>query len=313
MDDMRIRGIRPEDRYAVAELIYTSLNFWYATHGKGPILSGGPATTEVFYDVYEALDPGCAFVAENVRTGAMMGSCFYHPRERHVSLGIMNVHPNYFGHGVARDLLSAIIDYTDSHGYKALRLTQSALNLDSFSLYNRAGFVPRCAFQDMFIRVPSAGFLNNDAGGGGIDKVRDATPADVPGMAELELAVSGITREKDYRYCIENAAGYWHVGVYEGHAGQIDGFIISCRHPAMNMLGPCVARTDQQAIALIGRELSHHRGLSPVFLVPVEREKIVHQMYDWGARNCELHFCQVRGEFRPFQGISMPSFLPETA
>jgi hypothetical protein len=36
-------------------------------------------------------------------------------------------------------------------------------------------------------------------------------------------------------------------------------------------------------------------------------------MYDWGARNCELHFCQVRGEFKPFQGISMPTFLPETA
>jgi hypothetical protein len=35
-------------------------------------------------------------------------------------------------------------------------------------------------------------------------------------------------------------------------------------------------------------------------------------MYDWGARNCELHFCQVRGEFQAFRGISMPSFLPET-
>jgi hypothetical protein len=35
-------------------------------------------------------------------------------------------------------------------------------------------------------------------------------------------------------------------------------------------------------------------------------------MYDWGARNCELHLCQVRGEFQPFRGISMPSFLPET-
>jgi hypothetical protein len=35
-------------------------------------------------------------------------------------------------------------------------------------------------------------------------------------------------------------------------------------------------------------------------------------MYDWGARNCELHIYQVRGQFKPFQGISMPTFLPET-
>jgi hypothetical protein len=31
-----------------------------------------------------------------------MGSCYYRARETHVSLGIMNVHPNHFGKGVAR-------------------------------------------------------------------------------------------------------------------------------------------------------------------------------------------------------------------
>jgi hypothetical protein len=46
--------------------------------------------------------------------------------------------------------------------------------------------------------------------------------------------------------------------------------------------------------------------------MPVVREKLVQQAYDWGARDCEVHFCQVRGAFRPFRGIRMPSFLPET-
>jgi hypothetical protein len=35
-------------------------------------------------------------------------------------------------------------------------------------------------------------------------------------------------------------------------------------------------------------------------------------MYDWGARNCELHFGQVRGAFQAFRGVNLPAFLPET-
>jgi GNAT superfamily N-acetyltransferase len=309
MKSMQLRAMTSNDRFEVAELIYGSINVWYQTHGRPPIFLGGPHVTEVFYDVYHALEPGCTVVAENPRTGRLMGSCFYHPRKHHVSLGIMNVHPNYFGQGVSSALLRHIIDYTERNGYPALRLTSSALNLDSFSLYNRHGFVPRCAFQDMFLQVPSEGMRHSVPGA---DRVRDATPADVPLMAALEMEVSGISREEDYRYCIANSAGFWHVAVYENARGGIDGWMISSAHPAMNMLGPCVARSEAEAAALILRELDRHRGRAPVFLIPVERERLVRQMYEWGARNCELHFCQVRGAFQPFQGISMPSFLPET-
>src|SRR2546425_221976 len=154
---MRVRPMTAEDRSEVAELIYVSVNYWYQTRGRPPLFSGGPQVTEVFYDVYDALEPGCAIVAEKIRTGRLMGSCFYHPRKHHVSLGIMNVHPNYFGAGAGRALLQYIIDFTERGGFPSLRLTQSAFNLDSFSLYNRAGFVPRCGYQDMFIQVPAGG------------------------------------------------------------------------------------------------------------------------------------------------------------
>lgn len=135
------------------------------------------------------MEPGCNVVAENTRTGRLMGSCFYHPRPHHVALGIMNVHPNHFEQGVGRALLQHICDYTDHNGYKSLRLTQSALNLDSFSLYNRAGFVPRCAYQDMDLKVPAEGLQQSTPG---IEHVRDATLEDVPGMAALEMDVSGV-------------------------------------------------------------------------------------------------------------------------
>ena len=102
------------------------------------------------------------------------------------------------------------------------------------------------------------------------------------------------------------------MAVYESAQGQIEGCMISSGHKGMNILGPCVTRSEEQAAALIIRELDHYRGRSPIFLVPVERGKLVRCLYDLGARNCELHFCQVRGKFQPFRGINMPSFLPET-
>src|SRR5262249_42225761 len=178
---------------------------------------------------------------------------------------------NYFGQGVGRALLGYIIDFTDRNGYQALRLTQSALNLDSFSLYNRAGFVPRHAYQDMVLSVPAAGLPHSVAGA---DRVRPATLADVPALAALEMEVSGISREEDYRYCIANDLGFWHAAVYENPRGDIDGFMISSAHPALTMLGPCVARTEVEAVALILRELDQHRGRSPVFLVPVDRPRL---------------------------------------
>ena len=309
MSEMELRPMTSDDRYEVAELICASTNVWYQTRGRPAIFPGGPRVTEIFYDVYNDLTPGCSVVAVAPDTGRLMGSCFYHPRQHHVSLGIMNVHPNYFGQGVASRLLRYILDYTDDNGYDALRLTQSAVNLDSFSLYNKAGFVPRYSYQDMFVEVPGGGVA---APGPGEDRVRDATIDDVGAMALVEMEVSGITRELDYRYCIENARGFWHVSVIENPAGEIDGFMISSGHPAMNLLGPCVARSEDDAIALIRRELNQHKGRTPVFLVPMEKEKLVRSLYELGARNCEMHFCQVRGKFQPFRGVNMPTFLPET-
>ena len=234
---MSLRAMMPADRWEVAELICLSTNVWYQTHGRPPIFSGGPETTAVFFDVYEALDPGCGLVAVSARTGRLAGSCFYHPRPTHVSLGIMNVHPNHFGEGVARRLLQSIIDEAERRQVP-LRLVSSAMNLDSFSLYTRAGFVPQTAYQDMCMAVPLGGLSIHTAG----DRhVRAATLDDVPAMVALEMEVAGLNREKDYRHFIENREGFWHVSVYPNDRGGLDGFLASSGHPGCNMIGPGTA------------------------------------------------------------------------
>src|SRR5688572_13071825 len=200
---MKLCTLTPADYDAVAALICESTNRWYAARNMGPIFAGGAAACRVFTDVYEALDPGCCVVAEDGSSGRIIGSCFYHPRETHVSLGIMNVHPDSFGRGVAREMLRFVCDFADRAG-KPVRLVSSAMNLDSFSLYTRAGFVPRAAFQDVYVEVPPGGLALSAPAA---DRVRAARLEDVDAMVKLEMEIAHISRAKDYRHLIENASG----------------------------------------------------------------------------------------------------------
>ncbi|MCB1233931.1 MAG: GNAT family N-acetyltransferase [Verrucomicrobiae bacterium] len=303
--------MKKADRPEVANLIYLSTNTWYRARLGHAIFSGGPEVCELFCEVYEGLDPGFCLLAEHSKTGIIAGSCFYHPRETHVSLGIMNVHPNYFGNGVARLLLRRIAEYAREEGLP-LRLVSSALNLDSFSLYTREGFVPTALYQDMFLEVPESGL---DPAAHGIDasRVREATLDDITDIGAVEFEVCGISRERDYRHFIENEAGIWTVLVSPSRTGaDLDGYLVSVRHPGCNMIGPGAARDADTAAALIVSQLNRNAGRRPVFLVPADNRELVAKMYALGARNCELHFSQVLGESQPVRGVVMPTFMPET-
>ena len=285
----------------VAELIFRSTNVWYETNLNRGCFPGGDASVcEVFPEVYEALDPGCCLVV--AIDGVIAASCFYHPRERHVSLGIMNVSPDFGGRGLAGKLLDEIVIRA---GGKPVRLVSSAMNLDSYSLYTRAGFRPVALYQDMYF--PAGKTLVIDGKG-----VRKAELADVGRMVALEEELVGILREGDFRYFLENRAGCWSGWVME-REGELTGFLFAVNHPGSRMLGPGVMRDTDAALALISAGLkAFGEGGSPVFLVPAAEGELVAALYEAGARNCELHVAQVLGESRDVEGIVMPTFMPET-
>lgn len=308
--DFLVRPMESNEWNQVAAVIHDSTNAWYTGRGLPSIFNHGPESTLLFCQVYEALDPGCCLVAEDCHTGRIAGSCFYHPRSTHVSLGIMNVHPDCFGRGVARLLLKHITDMADERGLPT-RLVSSAINLDSFSLYSHGGFVPREIYQDVLFTVPEEGLSCEPPTLA--DKVRPITADDIPGMVTLEQQVAGIEREKDYRYFCDNALGIWHGSVIEDADGNISGFLHSVRHQASNMVGPGVMRTSDEALALIHTELAQHNGGAAVVLTPSAAPEVVQTLYAWGGRNCELHVSQVRGASQPLtDGIVIPTFMPET-
>ncbi|MGM0432104.1 MAG: GNAT family N-acetyltransferase [Spirochaetota bacterium] len=305
-----LRPLRAEDRDEHGEMLFAAFNSWWWKHGLGrDFFACTPQDTRIYFDIYGDMSPGCSIAAFHKETGKLMGACFYHPRETHVSLGIMAVHPNYSGYGVAKAMVNYILDYTREHGYKACRLVNCVMNLDSFSLYNKAGFIPRDVYQDMLVTVPAEGITGSVTG---LEQVRPAKIDDVEAMKNLELAVSSVCREKDYRYCIENPKGSFETLIYEEKDGSIGGFLISVKSPAINIMGPCVARDEQRAIALLRASTERFKGEVALTPVPMEKRMIVDQLYAWKAINVETHVKQVWGEFEPYRGVAIPSYLPET-
>lgn len=298
------------DWSAVAELVFESTNGWYGRAGRPPVFACSPAELELYCRVYEDLDPGCCLLAEDPATGAILGSCFYHPRRTHVALGIMNVHPAAFGRGVARRLLSRIQEIAEARDLP-VRLVSSASNLDSYSLYNRAGFQPYALFQDMAIEVPADGLP--DLAPSGV-RARPATLDDVEAIAMLEREVSGIERAEDFRYFLAGDPPIWHVSVVDDpEGGGLRAALASVASAPTRMLGPGFARDEDAALAVLAAELEQHHGGTPVVLVPADRPRLVRALYDLGARNTELHLAQVWGAVpRPPRGPVFPTFLPET-
>lgn len=303
-----IRPMRRDEWEDVAELIHESTNAWYVANGKKPIFNGPPSDAMLFCEVYEALDPGHCLVAESSSDHRIAASCFYHPRPTHLSLGIMNVHPDFFGQGLAGALLSRIIEFAKARELP-VRLVSSAQNLDSFSLYTRKGFVPFLSFQDLYIEIPENGpdFASSDQ-----PFIEEASMKDLAEMVELERELSGIERSKDYAYFIANELGIWRTLTYRDEDSRLLGFLSSVNHPGSRMIGPGVARTEEIAVALLAKQLDGFRGRCPVFLLPVTASHAVRTAYSWGAKNCEIHFAQCLGRYQPPKGVVFPTFMPET-
>ena len=305
-----LRTMLRDDWDETAQLIHASLNVWYKKNRGFELVPGPWETMLVFPRVYEALDPGCCILAVDDKSGRIAGSCFYHPRPTHVALGIMNVHPEFFGRRIGPLILRHVIDFARLQK-RPLRLVSSLMNLDSFSLYNKVGFKPVQVFQDMIMEVPQEGIPYEVPNGW---TLRDMLADDVPAVVALERKLCGVYREQDFRFFMENRDNIWGASVLFGPDGNLEGWLVSVCDPGSNMLGPGLVRSESGGRLLILRELNRHRGRKPVWLVPSDRSELLAAMYALGAKNCEIHVSQILdGDPAPPSGIVFPTFMPETS
>ena len=294
-DPPLLRRMQPTDRDAIALLIHHSTNDYYRSIGRDAIFVGPPEDAAVFVDVYDAIGPDYGLVFE--QDGELLGSCFVHPRETHVSLGIMNVAAAAQGKGVARQLLARIVK---DAGSRPVRLVSSCFNLDSYSLYSRAGFQPRGVVQDVLFAIPPIGPPPHASS----LAVRDATPEDLPMIAEHVLVQTGLDRTADYAMMLD-AGPEWTVLLTDG------GVLASCNTPAVKMIGPGAATDEAVMTTLLHAQLERLAGKTVVALVPSDARSLLAAAYDWGGRNVELHVVQSNAALPPARGVELGTFLPE--
>jgi len=301
--------LHPRDDDAVAGLLQRSLYAWYESRlGQGARFGTDPTPYRIFPQVYRRLDPG-AEIAAREASGRLVGICFVHPRPTHHAIGIVATDPDAAGRGVARAMMEEALRRADAAG-RPVRLVSSLLNLESFSLYSRLGFTPRTIYQDLEVRVPPTGLPGPPPAGAAA--VRAAGPDDAARHADLEYALSGISRLPDHRFFLEPDSGY-RVWTADDPQGRPAGFLAASHRPEFPMLGPGVATDEATATALVWRALEPLAGRALVVLVPAGARGLLSAAYGWGGRNVELHVAQARGQTPVGTGIALPTFLPESA
>ncbi len=303
---MKISRLQPHQWDEAAVLIHAALSDYYVRNLNDPKFGTDPAPFRVFPEIYESLDPGCCLTAEEADSGRLLGVLFFHPRPTHTGIGIVATLPQSGGAGVAKALVAEALRTART----PCRLVSSALNLASFSLYTKAGFVPHMTFQDLVLAVPADGLPRPEQPYSGT--IRPAQLADVPELSALEFRLNGLQREHDYAHFLANPNQGWQLMLAE-QAGRITGFLGAIIHPSLAMLGPGCAEDSEAMAGLIHAQLdTHFRGLTALWLVPVDQPMLVRQAYGWKARNTELHLASTTKLGQAFQGVTLPSFLPES-
>ena len=310
-DGMDVRPLRSSEHDAAARLIHRSFVHWYETRlRQGARFGSTPDRFRIFPLVYATLDPGEAVAAVERDSGELLGLVFAHPRPSHVALGIVAVAPEARSRGVARALLDPIIAQARRNG-RPVRLVSSLANVDSFSLYSRLGFVPHTLYQEMRLTVPAGGMAQL-APRPRADVRRVTDPRDAPHLAQLEAELQGLHREQDYRFILRNQVGKWCVWALGKTGERLEGFLVASLHPDYLMIGPGVARDEEAAGDLLWYGLDALAGQSSSFLVPAHASTLVRRCYGWGARNLELYAAQATAGGTRGQGVTFPTFLPET-
>ena len=308
---LRIQSLDASEDETVASLLHRSLANWYERNLRQGSRFGDSLTPFLHFPaLYRHLDPDYCLGAW--RDGRLIGVAFLHPRETHVSAGIVATDPLVAGRGVAKALMARACDLADSHGLP-LRLVSSLLNLDSFSLYSRHGFHPVAVYQDVLLRVPAHGFAETHLPHVPPDIcIQRARPEDAAEIARAELHWCGISRLRDYQTFLAGTVLPWEVFTARDGTGTIAGAIVFTRHPEWSMPGPAFARDSTVMKALLFQTFNQLKGREIVTLIPSSSRPLVDWMYSLGGRNIELHALQVRGNWTSSSGVALPTFLPET-
>lgn len=291
-----IRSMSPDDLDVVAPVITRAFNTVNARYGY-PSEFPDPMISVLMSRYYLSQDPEGCILAE--RDGNICGSVFGRLRGDRVSVGPVSVDPGSQAIGVGRRMMEALFDlYPDAASF---RLTQSAFNKESFSLYSKTGFV--AAEPLLRLERPPAPVTPEEDD----PRVRVVTAENAPLLVDLDRRLTGAERERD----LVPLFGMGRVYVHDGDTG-IQGYLATMPTPGPTLLGPAVAHSEAQLGALVRAALRDIGPRAAGLHLPARFAPTIAECFRLGFRLFCLENFMVRGEWRTPDAFFLHSMFPET-
>lgn len=191
------RPARAQDLERADELVVQSINDLTERHGFGPMAAPSPPRFQAFSLTN---DPGGLWVAEEA--GQILGFAFSWISGDLWFLAQLFVSPDHQGRSIGRELLKRTLEHAQNGAISNKALITFAFNRVSQALYIRHGLFPQ---------MPIYGF--SVAREALMDRLPGAQLHHVPlqntasllhGLAQIDLKVLGVSREKHHRYLISD-------------------------------------------------------------------------------------------------------------
>jgi GNAT superfamily N-acetyltransferase len=286
----------PDDIDVVAPVITRAFNAVNARYGY-PSEFPEPSVSTLMSRYYLSQDPEGCLVAE--QDGNFCGSVFSRLRGDRVSIGPVSVDPACQAVGVGRRMMQALFDlYPDAASF---RLTQSAFNKESFSLYSKTGFV--AAEQLLHLERPPAPVTPE----GDEPRVRVVTAENAPLVVDLDRRLTGAERERE----MATLFGMGRVYAYGGDS-DIQGYVATMPTPGPTFIGPAVAPSEAHLGALIRAALRDIGPRTTGLHLPARFAPTIDECFRLGFRLFSLETFMVRGEWRPPDTFYLHAMFPET-
>lgn len=206
---IKIQPFQPEHLSQAGAVLEKSFGDLYARHGLAS--SRGAGWGPGLLAPYLNLDPGWGVVA--LVDGRVVGSCFAHPRGGTAAIGPMSVDPEYQGQKIGRQILESLLEMLD--GVPSIRLLRHAFNVQSFSLYFQAGFVPCESAAKLTLK---GGLDPHSQGLAPEGPVWRLQKEDLPALVSFDRQRTGLERGKDFDFLLRQggllALGRPHIKAY---------------------------------------------------------------------------------------------------
>lgn len=198
------RSPRPEELQSAEELVVRSINDLTQRHGFGPMATLRPPDFQLFS---LRNDPDGLWLAE--ADGEILGFAFSWVCDDLWFLAELFVAPGAQGRGIGKELLTRTFEHARKAGATNKALITFTFNVVSQGLYIGHGLFPR--FPIYFCSIEREALMKRLHGETLRATCIEATASHLSRLAQIDLGVLGISREKHHRYLLHDKAmkGYF--------------------------------------------------------------------------------------------------------